>query len=131
MLPVFFKKAGYYVRVTAHIDYLSVPEIGHKLGIRQQDVRAMLKDHRLLAVRRGPHHALSISVDQIVSKDGAQVALPSLHGTLTMLVDKGYDDEEIFAWLYADNPELDTTPMQALRDGRHRAVRRVILGMGF
>lgn len=119
------------MRVNEDLEYFSVPEIGHMLGIRQQSVRSMLSDKKLLAVRRGPNHALSISADQIVEKDGVHVALPSFNGTLTMLADRGYSDEEAHTWLYSQEPELGTTPMQALREGRHRAVRRVVVGLGF
>ncbi|OCW61272.1 hypothetical protein CYK24_01535 [Trueperella bernardiae] len=118
------------MRVFDDLEYLSVPEVGHRLGIRQQDVRTMLNDRRLLAVRRGPNRALMISVDQIATKDGADVALPSLHGTLTMLADRGFDEEEAFAWLHTDESELGVAPIDALRAGHHRAVRRVILGLG-
>lgn len=130
MLPPKFQKVGYIVPVFDELEYLSVPEVGHKLGIRQQDVRAMLHDRKLLAVRRGPNRALAISVDQIATRDGLDTALPSLHGTLTMLADRGYDDEEAFAWLHAPEAELGTTPIEALRRGHHKAVRRVILGLG-
>ena len=69
----------------------------------------MLNDRRLLAVRRGPNRALMISVDQIATKDGADVALPSLHGTLTMLADRALVDGAL-------GRDLTDADVEAVRD---------------
>lgn len=108
---------------------LSVPEVAELLDVRLRDVRTMIADRRLIAVRLdGP---IVLPSDQLVEEDGQLVPLRSLRGTLTLLADAGYSDEEMYHWLYRDEPELGSTPMEALRSGGHRAVRRVIAGLAF
>jgi hypothetical protein len=112
--------------------WYSVPEVAELLGLRQRDVRAMLKDKQLLAVPHGPHAALSIPAELLVRpEDGPPTALASLRGTLTLLADSGYDDVEALRWLYARHDELGTTPIQALLEGHTHAVRRAALSLAF
>lgn len=89
----------------------------------------MIADRRLIAVRLdGP---LVLPKDQFVEEDGVSVPLGNLRGTLTLLADAGYSDDEMYEWLYRVDEELGQTPMNALRAGGHRAVRRVIAGLAF
>ena len=91
-----------------------MPEAASFLGVRDRDVRSMLREHRLLAVRQGPNSALS-----------GPAPLPTLRGTLMVLADAGFDAEESFRWLYTPDDELGTAPIEALRQRRTHAVRRV------
>lgn len=111
--------------------WLSVPEVTERLGLRQRDVRAMLRDHRLLAVRRGQAGAMSVPADLLVDDGGSTAVLPSLPGTLTLLSDAGYDEEESLRWLYRRDDQLGSTPVDALRAGRTHAVRRVAQTLAF
>jgi hypothetical protein len=113
--------------------WYSVPEVAELLGLRQRDVRAMLKERRLLAVPHGPHAAPSIPAEMLVRPDegGRPTALASLRGTLTLLADSGFDDVEALRWLYAPHDELGTTPMHALLEGHTHAVRRAALSLAF
>lgn len=108
---------------------MTLPEVAELLECRLRDVRAMIGDHRLLAVRRdGP---LTVSADQFVREEGAWRPLGNLRGTLISLADAGFTDDEANAFLHRPEPELGEEPMAALRRGRHRAVRRVIAGLAF
>lgn len=125
------KKISLYNRVvTCDLpDHLSLPETAELLDCRLRDVRAMLGDRRLLAVRReGP---LVISSDQLTRTEDGYEPLGNLRGTLILLADSGFSDEEADAFLHREEPELGETPMAALHAGRHRAVRRVIAGLAF
>ncbi len=51
--------------------------------------------------------------------------LSELHGTLIVLADNGFDDEEAVDWLLTDDESLGTAPIEALRAGRKAEVRRV------
>ncbi|MDO5724316.1 MAG: Rv2175c family DNA-binding protein [Flaviflexus sp.] len=110
-------------------DHLSLPETAELLDCRLRDVRTMLGDRRLLAVRHdGP---LVISSDQLVRTGEGYDVLGNLRGTLMLLADSGFSDEEADAFLHRTEPELGETPIAALRAGRHRAVRRVVVGLAF
>lgn len=109
------------------VEWLSVPETAEILGIRQRDVRSMLADKTLVAVRRGENHALMIPRDFLIQSSGQWQVLTSLRGTFTLLRDAGLSDDEVVAWLFSDEPSLDTTPLQALRQGNVHPVRRAAL----
>ncbi|GAA1631260.1 Rv2175c family DNA-binding protein [Georgenia ruanii] len=113
--------------------WYSVPEVAELLGLRQRDVRAMIKERRLLAVPHGPNAAASIPAEMLVrpGEGDRPAVLGSLQGTLTLLADSGYDDVESLRWLYAPNDELGTTPIHALREGHTHAVRRAALSLAF
>ena len=111
--------------------WLSLPEVAEVLDVRLRDVRTLISDRRLIAIRRGENNALAVTGGQIVIKDGEPVPLPALRGTLILLADSGFSDDEAFAFLYREDPELGTTPMQALLDGKHHAVRRIVAGLAF
>ena len=120
------------MRVTTTSEqWFSVPEAAEALGVAQRDVRNMLADQRLVAIRRGEARALSISSLAFVEDQGRVVVLPSLRGTLTSLSDAGYDDEESWRWLTAANEELGERPIDALRAGRVHVVRRIAATLAF
>ncbi|WP_182353416.1 Rv2175c family DNA-binding protein [Flaviflexus huanghaiensis] len=108
---------------------MSLPEVAEALGIRLRDVRTLISDRRLLATR--PEGPLVITRDQLVESDGTWQVLGNLRGTLILLADAGFSDDEAHEWLHREEPELGETPMAALRSGKHRAVRRIASGLAF
>ena len=119
-------------------EWLWLPQVAELLGVRGRDVRAMLRDRQLVAVRRGDNNALAVNGGQFVAKDGAIVPLPPLRGTLISLADAGYSDEEALRWLLTPNDHLgDTatgeavTPLAGLRGEKTHAVRRAIQFLAF
>ncbi len=111
--------------------WLSVPEVAELLDLRQRDVRTMLKEKRLLAVPHGPHGALSVPAETIVTEGEERGPLPSLRGTLILLSDAGLDAEASFRWLFTHEDQLGSTPMAALLERRTHAVRRVAQTLAF
>ena len=111
--------------------WLSIPEAADLLGVRQRDVRSMLTEHALVAVRRGENNALAICGGEFVEKGGEIVALPALRGTLIQLADAGFSDDEALAWLLAPNEFLGLAPLDSLRQGNVKAVRRAIQFLAF
>ena len=87
----------------------------------------MIQDGLLIAVRRGPRSVLSVPADLLM--DGAP--LPDLPGTLSVLLDSGYDAESALAWLLEPDPSLPGSPVQALREGRKTEVRRRAQALAF
>lgn len=112
-------------------EWYSIPEIADFLGVRQRDVRSMIADNRLIAVRRGANDALAINGQQIAEKDGTYVPLPALRGTLISLHDAGFSTDEAISWLLRTDEELGQPPLDALASGHTHAVRRVIRGLAF
>ena len=55
--------------------------------------------------------------------DGAP--LSSLRGTVIVLHDAGFDDDEAIDWLLAVDDTIGRAPIEALRAGRKSEVRRV------
>ena len=55
--------------------------------------------------------------------DGDKV-VKGLTGTLTLLRDDGFTDEEMLEWLFTPDPSLPGTPAQALSENRGTEVKR-------
>lgn len=105
--------------------WLSVPELVDVLGMPQGKVRRLLQDRVLLAGR--VDGVLKVPADFIV--DGEP--LGDLRGTLVVLADSGFSDDEAMHWLLSAEDSLGATPIDALRAGRKAEVRRVAQALGF
>ena len=105
--------------------WLTVPDLVDLLGISQSRVRRLFDERILLAVRIDG--VLKVPSDFIV--DGEP--LGDLRGTLMVLSDAGFSDEEAMHWLLEDEESLGTTPIDALRHRRKAEVRRVAQALGF
>lgn len=118
---------------SAHMEYkdeqmwLSIPEVAQLLGVPLRDVRTMIGQRQLLAVRRGPNNALAIAKDELVEVQGAWQPIKALRGTLMLLADAQLTDDEAMQWLMEYNDELETHPLDALRKGNIHAVRRAVV----
>lgn len=101
--------------------WLTLPDIAEQLGVRITEVRRMLKEGDLVAVRRGERNVLSVPAD-FIGEDGP---LPELRGTFTVLSDGGFTDEEIVEWMFTRDERLvGGTPIGAIRQGAKTEVRR-------
>ncbi|MGD8195991.1 Rv2175c family DNA-binding protein [Herbiconiux sp. P18] len=105
--------------------WLSVPDLADLTGLTPSRVRRLIEDRHLIAVRRDG--VLSVPADFV--KDGEP--LTELRGTIIVLADNRFGDDEIMEWLLQPNDLLDTTPIAALRAGRKAEVRRVAQALGF
>jgi len=107
--------------------WLTLPELAEALGLDVARVRRMHADGHFLARRRGERFVLSVPVEFV--QDGDLVK--GLAGTLTVLSDAGYSEEEALAWLFAVDPTLPGSPVTALRQNRGTEVRRRAQALGF
>lgn len=107
--------------------WLYLPDVAQELGIDAARARQLIRDHHLAAVRRGENNALAVPADCIM--DGKVVK--GLPGTLTVLSDAGYRDEESLRWLHTPDDSLPGTPIAALRDNRGTEVKRRAQALGF
>lgn len=99
--------------------WLTIPDLVELLGQSQSRVRHLIDDKYLLAVRR--NGVLQVPADFL--RDGAP--LGELRGTIFVLSDDGFTDEQAMDWLLEVDDSLGVPPIEALRSGRKAEVRRV------
>jgi hypothetical protein len=107
--------------------WLTLPEVAERLSLPVNRTRQLLKEHQLAAVRRGESKALSVPAAFL---DGTQI-LKGLPGTLTLLADNRFSEEESVRWLFTPDESLPGTPVQALAENRGTEVRRRAHALGF
>jgi hypothetical protein len=107
--------------------WLALPDVADRLGTDVGKVRRFLQDRNLVAVRVGERSVLSVPEALVV--DGHP--LQELRGTLTVLADGGYCDEDAVRWLFTPDDSLPGTPVDALRAGRKTEVRRRAQALAF
>jgi excisionase family DNA binding protein len=100
--------------------WLTLPEVAERLGLEVTKIRPLIKEGQLIAVRRGENKALMVPEDFI----GDGKIIKGLSGTLTVLKDDGFSDEEALEWLFTADSTLPGTPAQALRENRGTEVKR-------
>jgi hypothetical protein len=101
-------------------EWLHLPDIAEIFDVQVTRVRQLVKEGQLIAVRRGENRALQVPAAFI--DDGKVVK--GLAGTLTLLRDDGWSDEEMLEWLFTPDPSLPGTPAQALSENRGTEVKR-------
>jgi len=105
--------------------WLTLPDLVELLGAPTGKVRRMLEERSLLGIRIDG--VVKVPADFIV--DGEP--LGDLRGTVIVLGDSGFSDEEAMHWLLTHEESLGTTPIAALRSGRKAEVRRVAQSLAF
>jgi hypothetical protein len=105
--------------------WLTVPDLVDLLGVPQGRVRRLIDDYALLAVR--VDGVLKVPADFV--RDGEP--LHELRGTVVVLHDAGFSDDEAMRWLLEEDETLGAAPIDALRAGRKAEVRRVAQALGF
>lgn len=99
--------------------WLTIPDLVDMLGLGVGRVRRLIEDRHLAAVRIDG--VLKVPADFI--RDGEP--LSELRGTLILLADDGFSNDEAVAWLLEPEETLGVAPIDALRAGRKAEVRRV------
>ncbi|MDN4595824.1 Rv2175c family DNA-binding protein [Leifsonia virtsii] len=100
-------------------EWLTVPDLVEQLGLSVSRVRRLIEDRHLAAKRIDG----VLKVPASFLRDGQP--LGELRGTLIVLADDGFSDDEAVDWLLAQEESLGTSPIEALRAGRKAEVRRV------
>ncbi|MCC9197878.1 Rv2175c family DNA-binding protein [Arthrobacter sp. zg-Y820] len=108
-------------------DWLTLPDVAEKLNVSITKVHSMLEERALVAVRLGERKIRSIPAAFIA--DGA--VLDSLKGTISVLIDAGYNDREMIRWLFTADDSLPGRPVDALREGRKTEIRRRAQALGW
>ena len=100
-------------------EWLTVPDLVEHLGLSVSRVRRLIEDRHLAAKRIDG----VLKVPAAFLRDGQP--LGELRGTLIVLADDGFSDDEAVDWLLEEEESLGTSPIEALRAGRKAQVRRV------
>lgn len=98
--------------------WVSVPDAAEQWQTTPTKVRQFLEERVLLGTRRNG----LLQIPQVLLTAGPVKDLP---GTITVLLDGGFSDDDALDWLMEENPALGTTPLDALGHGRKKEVRRL------
>lgn len=96
-----------------------MPDLVEVLGEPLGRVRRLIDEHYLVGSRRSGVFA----VPSVFLVDGHP--LSSLRGTIIVLQDAGFSDDELIDWLLTYDDSLDRAPIDALLAGHKSAVRRL------
>lgn len=100
-------------------DWLTMPDLVEALDEPLGRVRRLIDEHYLVGSRRSGVFA----VPSVFIVDGHP--LPSLRGTIIVLQDAGFTDDEVVDWLLSDEETLGRSPIAALLAGHKSEVRRL------
>ncbi len=101
-------------------DWLPLPDVAAALDLSVTKVHALINEKALVAVRVTERNIRSVPADFI--SDGQ--VMESLKGTVAVLNDSGFSDEEIIRWLFTEDDSLPGRPIDALKQGRKTEIRR-------
>lgn len=105
--------------------WITIPEIAERFGLRPTQVHRLIEERSLLGMR----------VDGVLRVPelflGETEPLRELRGTIMLLLDDGFTEEEAISWLLTEEDSLGTSPIAALRAGRKSEVRRVAQALAF
>lgn len=100
--------------------FLPVSDVADLLGIPATKVRRLIEDRHLAALR----------IENVLKVPAAFIAhgavVPGVRGTLILLEDLGFSNDEAIEWLLAENDELGETPIATLTKGHKAPVRRAV-----
>lgn len=107
------------------IAWVPIPDIAERFGVKLSQVHRLIEERSLLATR----------IDGVLKVPepflGEHEPLRELRGTIMLLLDDGFSEEEAMAWLLGEEESLGTSPIEALRAGRKSEVRRVAQALAF
>lgn len=101
-------------------DWLTIPDIAEMLDLKVTRVHTLISDRSLLAVRDPETNVRKVPA--LFMRENR--VLESLKGTLNVLDDSGFTDEEAIVWLYTEDDSLPGRPIDALINGRKTEIRR-------
>ncbi|WP_346844357.1 Rv2175c family DNA-binding protein [uncultured Rothia sp.] len=101
-------------------EWLTIPDIAEAFDLKVTRVHTLISEKALLALR-DPETGVRKVPTLFINGDHP---LESLKGTLTVLEDSGFSDEESIEWLYTEDESLPGRPIDALINGRKTEIRR-------
>lgn len=107
--------------------WLSLRQVADRLGVSPNKVRQMVREHQLAALRHPDAREPEVPAEMLLD----DVVVRGLPGTLTVLSDAGYDEEQSVRWLFTADESLPGRPIDALREQRGTEVRRRAQALAF
>ncbi|SLM97802.1 Rv2175c family DNA-binding protein [Brevibacterium yomogidense] len=101
--------------------WLPLPDIAERSGLGISKVRRHIEDRALIGVRRGDRDVFQVPE---LFLDADSLPLKHLRGTLTTLMDAGFDEEAAIVWLFTPDETLPGRPIDLLQAGNKGEVRR-------
>jgi hypothetical protein len=101
-------------------EWLPLPDVAERLGCAITKVHGLLDERALVAARVGERNIRSVPA---LFLDGDHL-VDSLKGTIAVLADAGFSDDELIVWLFTPDESLGGRPIDALRAGRKTEIRR-------
>jgi hypothetical protein len=101
-------------------EWLDFPDLAERWDVPVTRVHNMVNEGRLLASRVGEnaHRA----VPALFAQDHGP--LEALRGTVSVLKDAGFTEDQAIRWLFTQDDSLPGRPVDALREGRKTEIRR-------
>ncbi|GAA3736602.1 Rv2175c family DNA-binding protein [Salinactinospora qingdaonensis] len=106
-------------------EWLTLREAAKALDTSPNRVKQFIRDHKLLGFIR----AGELSIPATFIRDGEVVK--GLPGTLTVLADCGFTDQESLRWMFTPDDTLPGAPIDAIRADRGTEVRRRAQALAF
>ncbi|MBN6778771.1 excisionase family DNA-binding protein [Pseudoclavibacter alba] len=106
------------------LNWLTHREVADLLGLPQGKVRRLVEEHSLLGMKRGRDYC--IPADFLLHDE----PLAGLRGTLILLLDGGFSEQEALEWLFGEDESLGESPVSSLRRGRKTQVRHAVQLLG-
>lgn len=109
-------------------DLLTTQEAADLLGAYRTRVNQYSRENRLVIIQRDDRAYVPAGLLEELPEpveSATHQPLENLRGTITLLRDSEFSAEEIAEWLWTPDEELGTTPIAALREGRHHQVNRI------
>lgn len=100
-------------------DWHTLPELVEVTGESLGRIHRFLDEFHLIGSRRDG----TFKVPSVFLVDGHPI--PSLRGTVIVLHDAGFSDDEAIDWLLETDDSLGRPPIESLRQGRKSEVRRI------
>jgi len=107
--------------------WLRFDEAGKQLGVSKNKVRQWVSERALIALCTPSSREPRVPAACI---DNGQI-VKGLGGTLVLLSDSGFNDEEAAVWMFTADESLPGRPIDALRENRQGEVRRRAQSLAF
>ncbi len=105
--------------IPEEISWLTVPDVAERLNTIPGKVRRLIEERALL----GKKIEGVFRIPEPFLPEGEP--LKDLGGTVVVLLDGGFSEDEAVEWLLTHHEGLGVTPVEAIRWGRKTEVRRV------
>ncbi|MGO3886386.1 MAG: Rv2175c family DNA-binding protein [Mycetocola sp.] len=101
------------------VRWLTIPEIADLLDESVSRVRRLIEDRQFIGAKRDGVFA----VPELFFQESEPIS--ALRGTIILLSDVGFSDDEIIDWLLSVEESVGDTPIAAIRAGRKTEIRRI------